>query len=60
MLAIDFSLFSLQFHENCLFLQKKCIMKEDADTTLLYAIGVVVVMFFVVFGFYLIKHSKKE
>lgn len=36
------------------------IMKEDANTTLLYAIGVVVVMFFVVFGFYLIKHSKKE
>ena len=35
------------------------IMKEDANTTLLYAIGVVVVMFFVVFGFYLIKHSKK-
>ena len=36
------------------------IMKEDANTTLLYSIGVVVVMFFVVFGFYLIKHSKKD
>ena len=36
------------------------IMKEDANTTLLYSIGVVVVMFFVVFGFYLIKHSKKN
>lgn len=36
------------------------IMKEDANTTILYSIGVVVVMFFVVFGFYLIKHSKKN
>ena len=35
------------------------IMKEDANTTLLYTIGVVVVIFFVVFDFYLIKHSKK-
>ena len=36
------------------------IMKEDANTTILYSIGVVVVMFFVVFGFYLIKHSKSN
>ncbi len=36
------------------------IMKEDADTTILYVIGVVVVMFFVFFGFYLIKHSKQK
>jgi len=36
------------------------IMKEDANTTILYSIGVVVVMFFVVFGFYLIKQSKKK
>ena len=36
------------------------IMKEDANTTILYSVGVVVVMFFVVFGFYLIKHSKKN
>jgi hypothetical protein len=35
------------------------IMKEDANTTILYATGVVVVLFFVAFGFYLIKKSKK-
>ena len=36
------------------------IMKEDADTAILYTIGVVVVLFFVVFGFYLIKQSNKR
>ena len=36
------------------------IMKEDADTAIFYTIGVVVVLFFVVFGFYLIKHSSKR
>ena len=35
------------------------IMQEDADTTLLYVTGIVVVVFFVIFGFYLIKKSKK-
>ena len=36
------------------------IMKKDTDTAVLYTIGVVVVMFFVVFGFYLIKQSNKR
>ena len=36
------------------------IMKEDSDTAILYTIGVVVVLFFVVFGFYLIKQSNKR
>ena len=35
------------------------IMKEDANTAILYTVGVIVVIFFVLFGFYLIKHSKK-
>lgn len=34
------------------------IMKEEANTLLLYSTGVVVVVFFVVFGFYLIRKSK--
>ena len=34
------------------------IMKEDADAIILYSTGVVVVVFFVVFGFYLIRKSK--
>ena len=34
------------------------IMKEDSNTFLLYTIGVIVVLFFIAFGFYLIKKSK--
>lgn len=34
------------------------IMKEDSNTILLYTIGVIVVLFFIAFGFYLIKKSK--
>ena len=36
------------------------IMKENADAAILYTIGIVVVAFFVIFGFYLIKHSKRK
>jgi len=36
------------------------IMKEDANTTLLYVVGVAVVLFFICFGFYLIKQSKRN
>ena len=34
------------------------IMKEDADSFLLYSAGILAVMFFVIYGFYLIKKSK--
>ncbi len=34
------------------------IMKEDADSLLLYFAGIFAIMFFVVYGFYLIKKSK--
>lgn len=34
------------------------IMKEDADSFILYSAGFMTVMFFVIYGFYLIKQSK--
>lgn len=36
------------------------IMKDKAGNNMLYFIGIIVVVFFVTFGFYLIGHSKKK
>ena len=34
------------------------IMKEDADSLLLFSLGVTVILFFAVYGLYLIRKSK--
>ena len=36
------------------------IMKNDTNSLILFTIGIIVVVFFIIYGFYLIKHSKKK